>query len=75
VVSLLPNPIIAIPLWRVFGVDTSVTMAVAKLTFPLASPPTIRANTKMAKVDEKHLKIWKIGSLQSIFNYIFHVYF
>jgi len=46
----------AIPFCLVLGVDTSVTTAVARLTFPLASPPRNRARTKMAKVEAKHLK-------------------
>ena len=34
-------PISAIPRFRVLGVDTSVTMAVDKVTFPFAKPPEI----------------------------------
>ena len=34
-------PTRAIPLPRVFGVESSVTIAVARLTFPFESPPTI----------------------------------
>ena len=46
----------AIPFCLVFGVETSVTMAVARLTFPLARPPRTRARTKIAKVEAKHLQ-------------------
>jgi hypothetical protein len=46
----------AIPFCLVLGVDTSVTTAVARLTFPLARPPRKRARTKIAKVEAKHLK-------------------
>ena len=34
-------PISAMPRFRVLGVDTSVTMAVDKVTFPFAKPPEI----------------------------------
>ena len=43
----------AMPLPLVAGVVTSVTMAVERLTFPLLTPPMIRARTKMAKLLER----------------------
>ena len=46
----------AIPFCLVLGVETSVTMAVARLTLPLARPPKILATTNVANVDAKHLK-------------------
>jgi len=63
--SFLSDPIIAIPLCRVFGVETSVTIAVARLTFPLANPPTILAKTKIENVEEKHLKKYQISPSDS----------
>jgi hypothetical protein len=60
-------PIMAMPFCLVLGVDTSVMMAVARLTLPLASPPKNLAKTKIAKVDAKHLKsvMYKINSRRS----------
>ena len=49
-------PIKAMPLPLVFGVESSVTMAVARLTLPLQRPPTIRARTKMENVLAMALK-------------------
>jgi hypothetical protein len=37
------------------GVETSVTMAVARLTLPLARPPKNLAATNTENVDAKHL--------------------
>ena len=44
-------PIRAIPFCLVLGVDTSVIIAVARLTLPFESPPIILARTKSPKVD------------------------
>ena len=54
--SVDPYPIIAMPFCLVLGVDTSVTMAVARLTLPLARPPKNLARTNVANVEAKHLR-------------------
>lgn len=41
---------LTMPLARVLGLETSVTMAVHRLTLPLLIPPTIRATTKIRKL-------------------------
>ena len=47
---LKATPIIAIPFPLVEGVDTSVTIAVDRLTLPFETPPSILASTKMVKL-------------------------
>lgn len=46
----MPTNAMALP--RFFASDTSVMMAMLSDIFPLLSPPTNRANTKMKKLDE-----------------------
>lgn len=46
---LKATPMSAMPRPRVAGLDTSVTIAVLKLTFPLLIPPMTLAKTNTAK--------------------------
>ena len=50
---LKATPIKAMPLPLVLGVETSVTIAVDRLTFPLDIPPMTRARTNIAKLLER----------------------
>lgn len=48
--NAIPTKAMALP--RFFASDTSVIMAILSDMFPLLSPPTKRASTKMKKFDE-----------------------